>query len=161
MKIQVAPIPKIGGVDARPHTRQNVSIEAKIKEVCLCFCLLFEIFNGSFLWSLIVFVSSSLKNCNKMLLKKLLTVSNRFLLISDVIFLLLFQSAQNFRSTDWENVEYNWTTAEWREGKTRTAWRYTNRSDYTWGYRWNSVNAQRILFQGKFSQLWSLLGLSQ
>lgn len=34
MKIQVASIPKIGVVDSRPHNRQNVSIEEKIKEVC-------------------------------------------------------------------------------------------------------------------------------
>lgn len=35
MKIQVAPIPKIGVVDSRAHNRQNVSIEARIKEVCV------------------------------------------------------------------------------------------------------------------------------
>lgn len=34
MKIQIAPIPKIGVVDSLAHNRQNATIQAKIREVC-------------------------------------------------------------------------------------------------------------------------------
>lgn len=34
MKIQIATIPKIGVIDSRAHNRQNVSIQAKFREVC-------------------------------------------------------------------------------------------------------------------------------